>query len=57
MKIASFVLVFLALCALVIVNAGSGRRALATGTSILVVVGGLLLMAALFAWLITRPAL
>ncbi len=57
MKIASFILVFLALCALVIVNAGSGRRALATGTSILVVVGGLLLMAALFAWLVTRPAL
>ena len=57
MKIASFVAVFLALCALVIVNAGSGRRALATGTSILIVVGGLLLMAALFAWLITRPAL
>lgn len=57
MKVASFALVFLALCALVFVNAGSGRRALATGTSIVVVVGGLLLMAALFAWLITRPAL
>ncbi len=57
MKIASFILVFLALCALVIVNAGSGRRALATGTSILVVVGGLILMAALFAWLVTRAAL
>lgn len=57
MKVASFVLVFLVLCALVIVNAGSGRRALATGTSILIVAGGLLLMAALFAWLITRPAL
>lgn len=57
MKVASFALVFLVLCALVFVNAGSGRRALATGTSIVVVVGGLLLMAALFAWLITRPAL
>lgn len=57
MKVASFALVFLALCVLVIVNAGSGRRALATGTSILVVVGGLLLMAVMFAWLITRPAL
>lgn len=57
MKVASFVIAFLALCALVVVNAGSARRALATGTSILVVVGGLILMAALFAWLITRPAL
>ncbi len=57
MKIASFIIVFLVLCALVVLNAGSGRRALATGTSILVVIGGLLLMAALFAWLITRPAL
>ncbi len=57
MKIASFIIVFIALCALVVLNAGSGRRALATGTSILVVIGGLLLMAALFAWLITRPAL
>ena len=50
-------LVFVALCTLVFVNAGTGKRALATGTSILVVIGGLVLMAALFAWLITRPAL
>jgi hypothetical protein len=57
MKVLSFAAVFAGLVLLVIVNAGSGRRALITGTSILFVVLGLLLMALVFAYFVTRPAL
>jgi hypothetical protein len=57
MKVLSFVLVFAGLVVLIAVNAGGGKRALATGGSILIVVGALLLMAMVFAYFITRPAL
>ncbi len=57
MKVLSFVAVFLALCVLVVVNAGSIRRARDAALSIAIVLVGLVLMAALFAWLITRRAL
>ncbi|MGH2757268.1 MAG: hypothetical protein ACRDI3_05715 [Actinomycetota bacterium] len=57
MKVLSFIAVFAGLIVLIIVNAGSGRRALITGTSIAVVIVGLLLMAMVFAYFVTRPAL
>ena len=57
MKVLSFVAVFVALCVLVIVNAGSIRRARDATLAIAIVLVGLILMAALFAWLVTRPAL
>lgn len=57
MKVLSFVAVFIALCAVVVVNAGSGRRARDATLAIAVVLLGLVAMAALFAWLVTRPAL
>lgn len=57
MKLLSFVAVFVALCALVVVNSGSGRRARDATVTIAIVLVGLVVMAALFAWLVTRPAL
>jgi hypothetical protein len=57
MKILSFAAVFAGLVILIVVNAGSGRRALITGSTILIVVVGLFLMAVLFAYFVTRPAL
>lgn len=50
-------LIVLALLALVVVNAGGGRQGLAVGRSILIVVVGLVLMAALFALVVTKPVL
>ncbi len=57
MKVLSFVAVFVALCALVVVNAGGSRRARDATVAIAIVLLGLVAMAALFAWLVTRPAL
>ncbi len=57
MKVLSFIAVFVALCALVVVNAGSSHRARDATVAIAVVLVGLVIMAALFAWLVTRPAL
>lgn len=50
-------LIIAALMVLVGVNAGGGREALKVGGSILVVIGGILLMAMLFALFITKPSL
>jgi hypothetical protein len=50
-------LIMLGLIGLVVINAGGGREGLKVGRSILVVVGGLVLMAVLFAWLVTKPSL
>ncbi|MDQ4064575.1 MAG: hypothetical protein M3161_00835 [Actinomycetota bacterium] len=57
MKVLSFIAVFAALCVLVVVNAGSSRRARDATLAIAIVLVGLVIMAALFAWLVTRPAL
>ena len=57
MKVISFVAVFIVLCLVVVVNAGSSRRARDATLAIAVVLVGLVVMAALFAWLVTRPAL
>lgn len=57
MKVLSFVAIFVALCVLVIVNAGGVRRARDATLAIAIVLVGLVLMAALFAWLVTRPVL
>lgn len=45
------------LLGLVVINAGGGREGLKVGQSILVVIGGLVLMAVLFGLLITKPNL
>lgn len=50
-------LIILALLGLVVINAGGGREAMKVGWSILIVMGGILLMAVLFALLITKPSL
>lgn len=50
-------LIMLALVGLVVINAGGGKEGLQVGKSILVVVGGLVLMAVLFALLVTKPNL
>lgn len=50
-------LIMAALIALVLVNAGGLRNAGRLGGSILIVVGGLVLLAALFALLVTKPNL
>jgi hypothetical protein len=51
------VLILLGVVAWVVINAGGGREGLKVGQSILIVVGGLILMAALFALLVTKPNL
>lgn len=57
MKVLSFVAVFAGLTLVVLINAGSGRRAWITAGSIAIVVGGLILLMVLFAYFVTRPAL
>lgn len=57
MKVGSFVLVLVALVTLVFVNAGGLKEGAKVGQAILIVVGGLVLMAALFALLVARPSL
>lgn len=57
MRYAVPLLIMVALLGLVAVNAGGGREALKVGWSIVVVVGGILLMAVLFALFITKPSL
>jgi hypothetical protein len=47
----------LGLVGLVIINAGGGRQGWKVGQSILIVVGGLVLMAVLFALFVTKPVL
>jgi len=56
-KVLSFALVFAGLVILVVVNAGSGKRALWAGGSIVIVIAALVVMAALFAYFVTRPSL
>lgn len=51
------ILVILGLTGLVVINAGGGKQGLEVGKSILLVVVGLTVMAALFALLITKPVL
>jgi hypothetical protein len=51
------VLIMLGLILLVVLNAGGVREAARVGRSILIVVGGLVLLAALFALLVTKPNL
>lgn len=51
------VLIMLGLVAFVVVNAGGIRQALHVGRSVLIVVGGLVVLAALFALLVTKPNL
>ena len=50
-------LILIGLLGLVVLNAGGGREGLKVGWSILIVVGGLMLMAALFALFVTKPNL
>jgi hypothetical protein len=50
-------LIILGLLGLVVINAGGGREAMKVGWSILIVMGGILLMAVLFALFITKPSL
>ena len=49
--------IILGLLGLVVINAGGGRDAMKVGWSILLVMGGILLMAVLFALFITKPSL
>lgn len=51
------ILVILGLMGLVMINAGGGKQGLEVGKSILLVVVGLVVMAALFALLVTKPVL
>lgn len=51
------VMIMLGLIALVVVNAGGGREGLKVGRSILIVLAGLVLMAVLFALVVTKPLL
>ena len=51
------VLIMLGLIALVVVNAGGGKEGLKVGRSILFVLAGLVLMAVLFALVVTKPLL
>ena len=57
MKYVLPLLIIAALMVLVGVNAGGGREALKVGGSILIVIGGIWLMAMLFALFITKPSL
>lgn len=50
-------LIMLGLIALVVVNAGGGAEGLRVGRSILIVLAGLVLMAVLFALVVTKPLL
>lgn len=51
------ILVILVLTGLVVINAGGGKEGLQVGKSILLVVVGLIVMAVLFALLVTKPVL
>ncbi len=51
------VLIMVGLIALVVVNAGGGAEGLRVGRSILIVLVGLVVMAFLFAVLVTKPLL
>ena len=57
MRYLPVVLILVGLILLVILNAGGIREAARVGRSILIVVGGLVLLAALFALLVTKPNL
>ena len=57
MRYAVPLLIMLALVGLVVVNAGGISEGLKVARSILIVVGGLVLMAVLFAQLVTKPNL
>ena len=57
MRYAVPLLIMLALVGLVVVNAGGIGEGLKVARSILIVVGGLVLMAVLFAQLVTKPNL
>jgi hypothetical protein len=50
-------LIMLGLVGLVVINAGGGREGLKVARSVVVVVGGLVLMAVLFALFVTKPSL
>ncbi|MEA2517254.1 MAG: hypothetical protein QOG16_1092 [Actinomycetota bacterium] len=51
------VLIMLGLIGLVVINAGGGRQGWKVGQSILLVLAALVLMAALFAFFVTKPSL
>ena len=57
MRYVPALLIMLGLVGLVVINAGGGKEGLKVGQSILLVVGGLVLMAVLFALFITKPSL
>lgn len=57
MRYVPVILIMAGLIGLVVINAGGGRAGLKVGQSILLVVGGLVLMAVLFGLLITKPNL
>lgn len=57
MRYAVPLLIMLALTGLVVVNAGGGQKGLKVGWSILIVLAGLVVMAVLFALLVTKPVL
>lgn len=57
MRYVPALLIMLGLIGLVVINAGGGREGLKVGQSILIVVGGLVLMAVLFALFVTKPNL
>lgn len=57
MRYVPALLIMLGLIGLVVINAGGGREGVKVGQSILIVVGGLVLMAVLFALFVTKPNL
>ena len=57
MRYVTPLLIVAGLLGLVMINAGGGRAGLKVGWSILLVVGGILLMAILFALFVTKPVL
>lgn len=57
MRYVPALLIMLGLIGLVVINAGGGREGWKVGQSILIVVGGLVLMAVLFALFVTKPNL
>lgn len=57
MRYVPVILIMIGLLGLVVINAGGGREGLKLGRSILIVIGGLVLMAVIFGQLVTKPNL
>lgn len=57
MRYLPVMLIMLGLIGIVVINAGGGREGLKVGWEMLILVGGLVLMAVLFAMFVTKPSL